>query len=115
MAPTETGEYETTKPKLLIQRVWAESKKSGMRTQDRECTLLQSGQGMGLQEEIWGLVEGPKRMPSVIETQYDSGKQKIPPGIWIGILEDAKKNRFSFLKKIYSLTVIYRINSGKKN
>lgn len=59
---------------LLIQRVWEESKKTGMRTQDRECTLFQSGQGVGLQKEIWGLGEGTKRLPSVVVTQYDSGR-----------------------------------------
>ena len=99
---------------LLIQRIWSESKKTGMRTQDRECTLFQSGQGMGLQKEIWELGEGTKRLPSAIVTQYDSGKQKIPPGIWIGILEDAEKNKLSVLKKIYSLIVIHRINSGTR-
>lgn len=100
--------------KLLIQRIWAESKKTGMRTQDRECTFFQSGQGAGLQKEIWELGEGTKRLPSAVVTQYDSGKQKIPSGIWIGLLEDAEKNKCSVLKNIYSLIVIHRINSGKR-
>lgn len=62
MAPTEIGEYETTKQTIVDSRSMGRVKESGHEDKDTECTLLQSGQGARLQEETGdGGRGGPKK------------------------------------------------------
>lgn len=103
---------------LLIQRIWSESKKTGMRTQDRECTLFQSGQGMGLQKEIWELGEGTKRLPSAIVTSMTQENRKYHQEFGLASWKMQRKISFLFLKKytvslsFTELTLVQELNNN---
>ena len=114
MAPTETGEYETTKPTLVDSKNMVRVKENWYEDTGQRMYTLPVRPGYGAPKRNLGIGGGYKKTAQCYSNKYDSGKQKIPPGIWIGILEDAEKNKLSVLKKIYSLIVIHRINSGTR-